>query len=162
MIGVSGWVEIINADAPWRASFLRHGCLHHHFSICCSFVKILSAAHNFGHSYHPTICQTVPAFLNFGHFGPVLVLKSTYWGHPLSVGFIELCHGDLVCVRCKCMWFCDLFVVGLVEECANYCLAISPICFFSQMGVVPTQITCVCVQCKCVWFCICFCICSYL
>ena len=68
----SGWVEIINADAPWRASFLRHGCLHHHFSICCSFVKILSALHNFGHSYHPAICQTVSAFHNFSHFGHVV------------------------------------------------------------------------------------------
>ena len=65
VIGVSGCdLRVSQGDwrslmlAPPRASFLRHGWLHHHFSICCPFVKTLSGLCNFGHSYWGAICQT--------------------------------------------------------------------------------------------------------
>ena len=65
------WRSLMPTPPDVLVSFAT-GANHHHFSICCSFVKILSALHNFGHSYHPAICQTVSAFHNFSHFGHVV------------------------------------------------------------------------------------------
>ena len=104
--------------APPGASFLRHGPPHHHFSICCPFVKILSALHKFGHSYHPAICQN--SFSSFGHWG-----LGSCRIHPLIPP--ELGYGEFVFVA---GWRC----VRTIGDLSDY--------FFSQMGVVPTQITC--------------------
>ena len=65
------WRSLMPTPPDVLVSFAT-GANHHHFSICCSFVKILSALHNFGHSYHPAICQTVSAFHNFSHFAHVV------------------------------------------------------------------------------------------
>ena len=94
------------------------GANHHHFSICCSFVKILSALHNFGHSYHPAICQN--SFSSFGHWG-----LGSCRIHPLIPP--ELGYGEFVFVA-------GWRSVRTIGDLSDY--------FFSQMGVVPTQITC--------------------
>ena len=103
--------------APPGASFLRHGPPHHHFSICCPFVKILSALHNFGHSYHPAICQN--SFSSFGHWelGSCRI-------HPLPPR----------------AWLWRVCFCSGLEKWANYWWSVWLL--FSQMGVVPTQITC--------------------
>ena len=103
--------------APPGASFLRHGPPHHHFSICCPFVKILSALHNFGHSYHPAICQN--SFSSFGHWG-----LGSCRIHPLPPR----------------AWLWRVCFCSGLEMCANYWWSVWLL--FSQMGVVPTQITC--------------------
>ena len=107
--------------APPSASFLRHGWLRHHFSICCRFVK--------PRYRHCAILVTViiQQFVKqFQHFTLVTLKK-----HHFKRKKANLCACPFV-----------LIVIRGGGECANYWLVISPICFFSQTGVVPTQITC--------------------
>ena len=95
VIGVSGCdLRVSQGDwrslmlAPPRASFLRHGWLHHHFSICCPFVKTLSGLCNFGHSYWRAICPT-EHFTGFGHFN--MLVGFSYLG-KLFFGKLSLTH----------------------------------------------------------------------
>ena len=170
VIGVSGCdLRVSQGDwrslmlAPPRASFLRHGWLHHHFSICCPFVKTLSGLCNFGHSYWRAICPT-EHFTGFGHFN--MLLGFSYIG-KLFLGKLSLTHMYLLLTMWWHLMLC-IYVLGVVcgkhllvskkgmylswrtvcaslqvQERKEVCDWWSVWLLFSlKMGVVPTKITC--------------------
>ena len=152
--------------APPRASFLRHGWLHHHFSICCPFVKTLSGLCNFGHSYWGAICQTAFQVETF-KFSQVLAtsiyvarfslhLPIKLWKTEFDIYVATVCWHLVVlqiyvcfmCLssktkrgRCTCLQGKCVLLLKRERKCANYWWSVW-LLFFLKMGVVPTKIAC--------------------
>ena len=173
VIGVSGCdLRVSQGDwrslmlAPPRASFLRHGWLHHHFSICCPFVKTLSGLCNFGHSYWGAICQTafqVETFkfsqvlatsicvARFSLHLPIKLWKTEFDTYVATVCWHLVVLQIYVCFmclssktkrgRCTCLQGKCVLLFKRERRCANSCWSVW-LLFSFKMGVVPTKITC--------------------